>query len=168
MFECIPLFVPSNLGETELRIGINPNFNESLIYASELNECHSGSDETYCFEGFSCLIWDRSMRTVQQKVNRFSKRLEKHSRHPIQSNRLYFLPLFTKVCYSLNVTPNAHHERPVIRVEYCHENLLQTWTCKIYTSNLVQLQEALLFHEQNLLKKRLQVLNKQRAEIWGR
>lgn len=166
MYDCVPLFVPSNLGETELSIRIAPEFDESARSLSGIKEYHKGFNETYRFDGFSCFIQAETVRKAQQTVNRFSKQLEEHTSHPVQSDRLYFLPLFVNVCYRLTVAPKIHHERPVIRIEHCPDNLLKTWTCKIYTSNLVQLQEALFSHEQNLLKKRLQVLNQRRAKTW--
>lgn len=166
MYHCVPLFVPSNLGETELSIKIAPRFDENVQNISGLQEhCH-GFNETYHFEGFSCLVMANTVRKAQQTVCRLSKQLERNTSYPIQSDRLYFLPLFVNVCYDLTVAPKIHHERPVIRIEHCPDNPLKTWTCKIYASNLVQLQKALFSHEQNLLKKRLQVLNHRRCKAW--
>lgn len=164
MYDYIPLFVPSNLGETKLNIIIDPGLDGNEPNFSKLQEHHKGHDETYCFEGFYCNIWTKTAETAQRTALRLSRQLEKHPYHPVQSDRLYFLPLFDKVNYSLTVTPKAHHKRPVIRIVPRTENHLRLWTCKIYASNLVQLQEALFSHEQNLLKKQLQVLNQQRSK----
>lgn len=164
MYDCIPLFVPSNLGETKLFINIEPGLNENEPNISEITGMNKGQDETYRFEGHSCFVRDNTVAKAQQTVIRLSKQLEKHPYHSIQSDRLYFLPLFAGVGYDINVETAKHYARPIIRIGYCQEDL--TWTCKIYASNLIQLQEALFSHERNLLKKRLQVLNQRRAKTW--
>ena len=163
MYVCTPLFVPSNLGETKLFLTISPSF-EDIPDSSNLWEDHKGYDETYRFEGYVCYIWAATAKLAQRKIADFSKELERKHTYPIQSDRLYFLPLFDNVSYALSVTPQKHHERPVIRVAYYPNDPKRTWNCEIYASNLVQLQEALFSHERNLLKKRLQVLDQQRAK----
>ena len=163
MYVCTPLFVPSNLGETKLFLTISPSF-EDIPDSSNLWEDHKGYDETYRFEGYVCYIWAATAKLAQRKIADFSKELERKPTYPIQSDRLYFLPLFDNVSYALSVTPQKHHERPVIRVAYYPNDPKRTWNCEIYASNLVQSQEALFSHERNLLKKRLQVLDQQRAK----
>lgn len=164
MYKCIPLYMPSNLGETKLHICISPGFG-GIPDTSNLWENHKGADETYRFEGYVCYIWAATVKVVQRKVASFSKELERKPTHAIQSDRLYFLPLFANVGYAISVTPQKHHERPVIRVGYYPDDPKRTWICEIYVSNLVQLQEALFDHERNLLKKWLQVLDQQRAKV---
>lgn len=115
MYVCTPLFVPSNLGETKLFLTISPSF-EDIPDSSNLWEDHKGYDETYRFEGYVCYIWAATAKLAQRKTADFSKELERKPTYPIQSDRLYFLPLFDNVSYALSVTPQKHHERPVIRV----------------------------------------------------
>ncbi len=164
MYKCTPLYIPSNLGETDLFICISPGIGERMQKASSIWEKRRRSDETHCFEGYNCFIWAESVRTAQKEVIGFSRQLERHPRHPIQSDRLYFLPLFDQVGYGHTVTPKKQHKRPVIQVSYYPNDPKRTWNCEIYTSSLVQLQEALFDHERNLLKKRLQILDQQRAK----
>lgn len=162
MYVCTPLFVPSNLGETELHIGISP------VIGRIRNNCELIMDGKFVegnfnFTGFTCFIWTETFKAAQRGIIKKSRELEKHLAHPIQSDRLYFLPLFDNVGYKLTVTHKKNHERPVIRVAYYPNDPKRTWNCEIYASSLVQLQEALFSHERNLLKKRLQVLDQQRA-----
>lgn len=166
MYDCVPLFVPSNLGETKLDISIDPSYEKFAFDISELKKRCKVVDKTSHFDWYFCFIRAKNVKTAQQTVNRLSKQLEERPGHSIQSDRLYLLPLFTKVSYILSVNQSIHYEHPVIRTSYCTEEPLRPWTCKIYASNLVQLQEALFSHERNLLKKQLQVLNQKRNKIW--
>ena len=38
MYECTPLYMPSNLGETELHIGISPGFGDHMLNPVELRK----------------------------------------------------------------------------------------------------------------------------------
>lgn len=154
MYKCTPLYVPSNLGETELFITISPSF-AKMQDSSKLWEGR---------QGLVCFIWADTVKAAQRKVAAFSKELERKPIHAIQSDRIYFLPLFDQVGYGLTVTQKKQHKRPVILVGYYPNDPIRTWNCEIYTSSLVQLQEALFDHERNLLKKRLQILDQQRAK----
>lgn len=164
MYECTPLYMPSNLGETELHIGISPGFGDHMLNNVELRTVYEKSGERR-FIGYHSFIWVNSVMDAQRAFIKLSQQLEKHYKEPIQSDRIYFLPLFSKVGYGITVTPKKRHERPVIRVAHYPKDPVRTWNCEIYTSNLVQLQEALFSHERNLLKKRLQILDQQRAEV---
>lgn len=166
MYKCLPLFVPSNLGETELHMGISPGLGEHMINPVELRTVYKKNNgKDHIFSGYYSFIWVDSVKDAQRAVIKLSRELEKHWAGPIQSDRMYFLPLFEQVGYSLTVNPQKHHEHPVIRVAHYPEDPKRTWNCEIYTSNLVQLQEALFSHERNLLKKRLQVLEKWGAKL---
>lgn len=163
MYECIPLYIPSNLGGTELHIGISPGFGDHMLNPVELRTVYEKRGERR-FIGYHSFIWVNSVKDAQRAVIRLSRQLEKHPMGPIQSDRIYLLPLFIKVGYIFNVTPKKRHERPIIRVTHYPQDPVRTWNCEIYASNLIQLQEALFSHERNLLKKRLQILGPQRSE----
>ncbi|MDE6936436.1 MAG: hypothetical protein K2P26_12575 [Oscillospiraceae bacterium] len=163
MYVCTPLYVPSNLGETELHIGISPGIG-NMLNPCDLMMDNKLVDKKYEFVGFTCFIWTETVKAAQRGIIKKSRELEKHLKYPIQSDRFYFLPLFDNVGYKLTVTHKKNHERPVIRVAYYPNDPKRTWNCEIYTSSLVQLQEALFDHERNLLKKRLQALDQQRAK----
>lgn len=164
MYKCIPLFVPSNLGETELSIGISPSHGIRALNPVELRGKYKKDGKECSIEGYHSFIWVNSVVEAQKAVIELSRQLEKCLTHSIQSDRLYFLPLFDQIGYNLIVTPNKPHQRPVIRVACRPQHSVWTWKCAIYTSNLVQLQEALFSHERNLLKKRLLVLEQQGAK----
>lgn len=164
MYKCTPLFMPSNLGETELHIGISPGLGDHMLNPVELSTVYKRDGKESHFEGFYSFIWVDNVRDAQRAVIKLARELNKHWAGPIQSDRIYLLPLFAQVGYSLTVTPKKHHERPVIRVAHYPQDPVRTWNCEIYTSSLVQLQEALFDHERNLLKKRLQILDQQRAK----
>lgn len=156
MKDCSPLLVPSNLGETKLFLYISER---NVAVRDNLMKCTNGYEETYRNNGFHCSIYAADVRSAQQKIIQFSRKLEQES---IQSDRLYFLPLFTGINYRVWMDPKRHCNCPAIRVSYSQEN--QRYDCKIYASDLTQLQEALFVHEKNLLKKRQQVLKQKDPE----
>lgn len=163
MYKCTPLYMPSNLGETELFICISPGWGGRMP-DPELWSLYEGDGKERHFERYRSSLFADNVKMAQKAATKLSRELEKECAHPIQSDRLYFLPLFDQVGYGLTVTPKKQHKRPVIRVKYYPDDPVRTWNCEIYTSSLVQLQEALFDHERNLLKKRLQVLDQQRAK----
>lgn len=161
MYEYAPLFIPSNLGETKLCIGISPTFDKNVTESSIL-ERHTGCNEAHHFDGYSCFMWAANVKLAQQKVIDFSHKLEQAPMQPVQSDRIYFMPLFGNISYGLFVDRNRHCDRPFTRVSRCPDKPEQPWHCKIIASNLVQLQEALFIHEKNLIQKQSQVLKQRR------
>ena len=157
MYKCTPLYMPSNLGETELHMCIAPGMGDHILNPVELETVHEKTAERR-LKGYYSFVWVDNVKDAQRAVIKLSKRLEKHYKEPIQSDRIYFLPLFSKVGYGITVTPKKRHKRPIIRVAHYPQDPVRIWSCEIYCSNLVQLQEALFSHERNLLKKRLQIL----------
>lgn len=164
MSDCIPLFVPSNLGETKLYIGISSTFC-GIGTRSSIWENYVGTDEACHLDCYSCSMFVPNVKLAQQKVIDLSRKLEQEFTYPIQSDRIFFLPLFANVSYGISVTPKRHCERPVVRVLHCPDKPEQPWKVKIIASNLVQLQKALFSHEQNLLRKQMQVLKEQNQEV---
>ena len=164
MNDCIPLFVPSNLGETKLYIDITQNLGGGLCN-SRIWERHDKVNGEYRFAGLSCDVWAADVESAQQKIVDLSRDLEQNSTHPIQSDRIYFLPMFANISYGIFVPPERRCDRPVVRVLRCPDKPEQPWKVKIIASNLVQVQEALFSHEKNLLRKQMQVLKEQNQEV---
>ena len=162
MSDCLALYVPSNLGETNLYIGIASGWgNQRKPFT--LDTIEKGKGKGCIFDGYKCFIMANNVRDAQQGVIQMSRQLEERCAGPIQSNRLYFLPLFKGICYQFAVDPKKQRVRPSVRVYHYPQSPAKEWICKICASNLVQLQEALFSHEQNLLKKWVQVLNQRRG-----
>lgn len=162
MYDSLALFMPSNLGETRLIIGIAPGLGENLRKRAALDPFYRRNGEDHIIAGYNCLILVNNVKDAQQAVIKMSRDLEKEPGCPIQSNRIFFLPLFAGVGYKITLEPEKTYERPIIRVDYRPEDHVKSLTCKIYVSNLVQLQEALFIHERNLIQKQSQVLKQRR------
>ena len=160
MYDYIPLFIPSNLGEVDLHICISPGRPDHVTNPCILRTQSKRVGKEYHFDWYFCFVWVNDVRTAQRESIRLSRELESTPFHPIQSNRVYLLPLFSKVGYSLVVNQRKPKAHPIIRVSHHPEDKKRPWECEIYATNLAQLQEALFVHERNLLKKRLQVLGK--------
>ncbi|MBD5153087.1 MAG: hypothetical protein HDT16_11695 [Oscillibacter sp.] len=151
MKDCLPLIVPSNLGETNLRIGIDKGSRSNIPNHVELRSVYRRNGTDYIFDGHRCFIWVKNIKDAQKAAVEMSRQLEERETHSIQSDRIYFLPLLDGVAYKIELDSKKPHKRPIVRVGFCPDGSL---ICRIYVSSLVQLQETLFSHERNLVKKR--------------
>lgn len=103
MYKCTPLYMPSNLGETELHIGISPGFGDHMRSPVELRAVYKRNGTESHFDGYNSFIWVNGVKDAQRAIIELSRQLEKHCIRPIQSERIYFLPLFSKVGYDITV-----------------------------------------------------------------